>query len=124
MWKWLTNRGSLVLQRVADDQAVVDRRAEVVTGKYRVLYEYLEHRYANVTVLTFAQIEDLLGFGLPQRARTYPAWWTLGVTDVEGAPHADAWTLAGRTATPNLQSRTVTFERTHTAKPGLRDSAV
>jgi hypothetical protein len=124
MWKWLTNRGSIALQRAADDLAVIDRRPEVVPGKYRVLYEYLEHRYANVTVLTFAQIEDLLGFGLPQLARTHHAWWTLGATNVEGTPHADAWTLAGRTATPNLQARTVTFERTSTAKPGLHDSAV
>ena len=82
-----------------------------------VLYEYLEHRYADVTVLTFAQIEDLLGFGLPQLARTYDAWWTPGATNEEGTPHADAWTLAGRTATPNLQARTVTFERAYTAKP-------
>ncbi len=34
-------------------------------GEYKSLYEYLEHRYANTVVLTFAQIEDLLGFTLP-----------------------------------------------------------
>ena len=34
-------------------------------GTYQSLYEYLEHRYANTVVLTFAQIEDLLGFPLP-----------------------------------------------------------
>ena len=28
-------------------------------GKYKSLYEYLENRYANTVVLTFAQIEDL-----------------------------------------------------------------
>ena len=31
-------------------------------GKYKSLYQYLENRYANRVVLTFAQIEDLLGF--------------------------------------------------------------
>src|SRR5687768_3398206 len=124
MWKWLTGWGSVALQKAVDHQAAVDQRTEVVSGKYGVLYSYLEHRYADVTVLTFAQIEDLLGFGLPQLARTNHAWWTLGVTQVEGTPHADAWTLAGRTATPNLHARTVTFERTSTAKPGLHDSAV
>ena len=31
-------------------------------GKYKALYEYLDNRYANTVVLTFAQIEDLLGF--------------------------------------------------------------
>jgi hypothetical protein len=121
MWKWLTDRSSLAMQRAVDDQAVVDRRTEVASGKYGVLYRYLEHRYADVTVLTFGQIEDLLGFALPQRARTYQAWWTLGA-NVEGAPHADAWTLAGRTASPNLQSRVVIFTRTSRVRPGRRSS--
>ena len=92
-----------------------------MSGKYGVLYRYLEHRYADVVVMTFAEIEDLLGFALPQLARTYQAWWTLGA-NVEGAPHADAWMFAGRTASPNLQSRTVIFTRTSTRRPGLRSS--
>jgi len=120
MWRWLTGWGSVAVER-ADEQAVIDERTEVVSGKYGVLYRYLEHRYADVIVLTFGQIEDLLGFGLPQRARTYQEWWTLGA-NVEGAPHADAWTLAGRTASPNLQSRTVIFTRTSTMRPGRRSS--
>jgi hypothetical protein len=121
MWKWLTGWGSVALQKAVDHQPAIDQRTEVVSGKYGVLYSYLEHRYADVTVLTFAQIEDLLGFSLPQLARTYQAWWTLGA-NVEGAPHADAWTLAGRTATPNLKSRTVSFERVPSLRPGFRSS--
>jgi hypothetical protein len=120
MLKWLTGWRPIV-DRAAGDQAVIDQRAEVVAGKYGVLYRYLEHRYADVVVLTFAQIEDLLGFSLPQLARTYQPWWTLGA-NVQGAPHADAWTLAGRTANPNLQSRTVMFTRTSVRRPGLRSS--
>ena len=121
MWKWLTGWGSVAVQKAVDHQAAIDQRTEVVSGKYGVLYSYLEHRYADVTVLTFAQIEDLLGFSLPQLARTYQAWWTLGA-NVEGAPHAHAWTLAGRTATPNLTSKTVSFERVPSLRPGLRPS--
>jgi len=121
MWKWLTGWGTITLHRAADDQATIDQRREVVSGKYGVLYRYLEHRYADVVVMTFAEIEDLLGFALPQLARTYQAWWTLGA-NVEGAPHADAWMFAGRTASPNLQSRTVIFTRTSTRRPGLRSS--
>jgi hypothetical protein len=120
MLKWLTGWRPTA-DRAAGDQAVIDQRAEVVAGKYGVLYRYLEHRYADVVVLTFAQIEDLLGFSLPQLARTYQPWWTLGA-NVQGAPHADAWTLAGRTASPNLQSRTVMFTRTSVRRPGLRSS--
>ena len=121
MWKWLMDRGSIAFQKAADDEAALDLRTNVVSGKYGVLYRYLEHRYADVVVLTFGQIEDLLGFALPQLARTRPAWWTLGA-NVEGAAHADAWTLAGRTAAPNLQARVVIFTRTSAVRPGLRSS--
>lgn len=79
-------------------------------GKYRILSKYLEDRYADTVVLTFQQIEDLLGFALPDRARTDPAWWT---TAAEGGADrfSDAWTLASRTAKANLPAGTVVFER-------------
>jgi hypothetical protein len=79
-----------------------------VPGEYRALYTYLEHRYASVVVLTFEQIEALLGFALPTAARTERGWWT---DIVETHPHSAAWTGAGRTASPNLAARNITFER-------------
>ena len=79
-----------------------------VPGEYRALYTYLEHRYASVVVLTFEQIESLLGFALPTPARTEREWWT----DILDTPrHSAAWTGAGRTAAPNLGAGTITFER-------------
>ena len=75
-----------------------------------MLYEYLEHRYADRVVLTFQQVEDLLGFTLPDRARQEPGWWSdtgLGPDD----SGSNAWTLARRSAQPNLRARTVAFER-------------
>ena len=80
-------------------------------GKYRFLYEYLEHRYANTVVLTFGQIEDLLGFTLPDLARTSQEWWTIAEITTTEAHCSDAWTLASRTAKPNLMAQTVAFER-------------
>ena len=80
-------------------------------GKYRWLYEYLENRYANTVVLTFGQIEDLLGFTLPDLARTDQDWWTTTDLITAEAQYSDAWTLASRTAKPNLLARTVLFER-------------
>ena len=47
-----------------------------VPREYQALYTYLEHRYASVVVLTFEQIEALLGFALPALACTEPEWWT------------------------------------------------
>lgn len=79
-----------------------------VPGEYRALYTYLERRYASVVVLTFEQIEALLGFALPTLARTEREWWT-DILDTQR--HSAAWTGAGRTAAPNLGARTITFER-------------
>ena len=80
-------------------------------GPYRILYEYLEKRFADTTVLTFQQLQDLLGVALPASALTDPAWWAdtgLGASDTLWS---DAWTLAGRTARPNLRAGTVLFDR-------------
>ena len=80
-------------------------------GKYKGLYEYLENRYANTVVLTFAQIEDLLGFTLPDSARVDQKWWATKDPNDAPHPHSRSWTLASRTATPNLQAQSVVFER-------------
>jgi len=80
-----------------------------VPAEYLSLYTYLEHRYASTVVLTFEQMEALLGFALPEAARMERDWWTGAA--VRTAPHSDAWTVARRTATPNLSARTVAFER-------------
>jgi len=82
-----------------------------MVGKYILLYKYLENRYANTVVLTFAEIEDLLGFALPEQARFHAEWWS-GAEGTATQPHySDSWVLASRTAVPNLPARIVTFER-------------
>ena len=80
-------------------------------GPYRVLYEYLEKRYADTTVLTLQQIQDLLGVALPDSALTDPAWWSNTGKGASDVLWSDAWTLAHRTARPNLAAKTVIFER-------------
>jgi hypothetical protein len=80
-------------------------------GEYQLLHKYLRDRYANRVVLTFAEIEDLLGFALPASARLQQEWW--GGTDpvAHQSPQVDSWTLASRTATVNLVAQSVVFER-------------
>jgi hypothetical protein len=78
-------------------------------GAYSPLYGYLEHRYAVTVVLSFFDIEALLGFPLPDAARKSDGWWT-GPT-LAGDRHAEAWVAAHRTAKPNLAARTVAFDR-------------
>jgi hypothetical protein len=81
-----------------------------VAAPYAALHAYLKGRYADTVVLTFAEIEDLLGVALPDAARSSKEWWS---NDGDGNPSAQSrvWTQAGRRATPNLFARTVAFER-------------
>lgn len=80
-----------------------------VPSEYRAFHDYLERRYATTVVLTFLDIEALLGFSLPNAARIDRAWWTGAVIGADR--HSEAWAAARRTATPNLSAQTVAFER-------------
>ena len=73
------------------------------------LYTYLERRYAVTVVLTFEQIEALLGFAPPSPAFADAEWWTGPC--VANDRHAAAWTAARRSAVPHLSARIVEFER-------------
>ena len=102
---WLTT--SVAERRTA--VVPVQRPQPRVPAEYLALYTYLEHRYASTVVLTFEQIEALLGFALPDAARMERDWWTAAALRMGW--HSDAWTMAKRTAAPNLSARTVAFER-------------
>lgn len=80
-----------------------------VPSEYRAFYDYLDRRYATTVVLTFLDIEALLGFSLPNAARSDRSWWTGTVIGADR--HSEAWAAARRTATPNLAAQTVAFER-------------
>ena len=80
-----------------------------VSAPYRALHTYLRARFADTVVLTFAEIEDLLGWTLPEAARVRTEWWDND--DAESSPQSRAWTQASRTATVRLFARTVVFDR-------------
>ena len=118
MWKWIRRRKLIARPLTPSDPPAVEhllgvalRRTGKVSGKYAPLHEYLANRYADSVVLTFGQIEDLLGSALPDNARARHEWWTGTDRDAAKSSCSDAWILAGRTATPNLLARTVAFER-------------
>lgn len=83
-----------------------------VPAEYLALHKYLDGRYADTVVLTFGQIEDLLGFTLPAPARLQEEWWANADADSTPSPQCRSWTQASRTAKPNLLAQTVVFERT------------
>jgi hypothetical protein len=80
---------------------------------YKPLGDYLQRRFADRVVLTFAQIEDLLGFVLPDAARVTDAWWLEGSAALT-SPQSTSWIGAARTATVNRTARTVIFDRRST----------
>jgi len=107
MLNWLTRRKAV--GELHRERAVA--APPVMSGRYVLLYKYLQNRYADTVVLTFGQIESLLGFSLPDQARVNQHWWTNAEPPAAGANYSDSWILARRNATANLLARTVVFER-------------
>ena len=110
MWDWLKRHGSTASPAAVAEPIPPKHDGARMAGKYRELHKYLADRYSNTVVITFSQIEDLVGFPLPDRARTDREWWTAAPSTTE-LQHAQAWTQAGMTASPNLLARNVVFER-------------
>ena len=112
MLEWLRRRWLPAPSRRQDSVAPPRARGNErqMSGSYTLLHTYLDTRFADTVVLTFAQIEDVVGFALPAEARLQPEWWTDARRDA--APHhSDSWTLARRTAVPNLTAKIVSFAR-------------
>jgi hypothetical protein len=107
MLNWMKRRGpTSYLPRERDAEP-----RPATSGKYPFLYKYLHDRYADTVVLTFEQIESLLGCALPDQARLNQQWWSNGAGTPAGAQYADCWISARRVATPDLRGQTVAFER-------------
>lgn len=60
---------------------------------------------AEDAVLSFTQIEEVIGRPLPDRARSKPDWWH----SVPRQPQSRAWLRADRRAEADLSAETVTF---------------
>ena len=111
MLDWMKRRIAMAHRQPDAEVEPAKPMGRVMSGNYLSLYNYLVKRYANTVVLTFAEIEDLLGFALPDLARLRQEWWTNAVPSTAGSSYADSWILASRTARPNLLAQTVVFER-------------
>lgn len=99
-----------------DDEATYTRskaQSDAVPAVYLPLHKYLKNRYADIVVLAFGEIEDLLGCPLPEAARLQPSWWTNAAAGAAPSAQARSWTQADRTANANLKAQRVVFERRH-----------
>jgi hypothetical protein len=115
MLSWIKRRRSTVQDQPQPDTNAANAPQRCVTppSPYVSLFKYLDGRYADRVVLTFGQIEDLLGFSLPDLARLSADWWTNPDPNTTRPRFADSWLLANRTAQPNLVALTVVFDRAY-----------
>jgi len=107
MMNWMKRRGpTTYLHREPDVET-----PPALPGTSLPLYKYLKDRYADTVVLTFEQIESLLGCALPGQARLNQGWWTNAEGTAAEPNYSATWVLARRVATPNLLAKIVVFER-------------
>lgn len=78
--------------------------------KYEPLLRFLQERSDGSSLrLSFAEIDEILGFRLPRSARDHQAWWS---NTRQGHSHAAAWLDAGwKTAMLDLPGEQVTFAK-------------
>lgn len=77
---------------------------------YDPLREYLSQQAAIELVLTFEQIEDILGFALP-RAAQRATWWEKERSPENARPHRDAIRDGGYEATRLSDGQGVRFRK-------------
>ena len=82
-------------------------------GKYAPLFRHLRALEAHRWRVTFADIESILGFALPDSARIHRPWWANQTGG--GHSHALAWQAAGwRTSRVDLLAESLVFLRLET----------
>jgi hypothetical protein len=83
--------------------------SQLDAAKWVPLYQYLKLKRARnqELALSFRQIEDVLGDGLPKPARKYPEWWD----NDDAHEQARAWLESGwRVRDVDLPAERVIFE--------------
>lgn len=76
-------------------------------SKYDGLTEYLRAQPRIPFVVSFRQIEEIVGQELPASAAKHRPWWA----NRRGSPHANSWLNAGwKTADVQVEGRKLRFE--------------
>jgi hypothetical protein len=79
--------------------------------KYQALQSHLIRRNGRPEMLTFEDIEEIIGKSLPQSATKHRSFWANDNQDHH--PHARAWMGAGyKVAYVDREQKVVRFERT------------
>ena len=89
---------------VAQPKAAV--QLDKVSAKYRGLAEYLLSSNETRITLSYSQIEEILGFALPDTARKFKqSYWA----NTETHSYASSWMAVGYKTRVDVESDTVTF---------------
>ena len=86
-------------------------REAAARGKYAPLYRHLLAMAGPDWRTSFAEVEAVLGFRLPDSARLHRPWWANSAKG-NGHSHALAWQAAGwKTGRVDLDTETLVFAR-------------
>ena len=86
-------------------------RRTVERSRYAPLYRHLRARTGREWQVSFAELEEVLGFRLPESALVHRSWWS-NQRNGGGHGHSLAWQAAGwKTRAVDLEEKTLVFER-------------
>ena len=81
---------------------------ECANSKYKALSEFLYEGWEKRIVLTYNQLEEILGFSLPASAHNLPqSYWA----NTEYHTYAKSWLKLGYKAKVDAENKKVVFER-------------
>lgn len=81
---------------------------ECANGKYKALSEFLYESWDKRIVLSYEQLEEILGFALPASAHNLPqSYWA----NTEYHTYAKSWLKLGYKAKVEVENKKVVFER-------------
>jgi hypothetical protein len=85
-------------------------------GKYEPLTEFLHKQGASRIVMTFSDIERIVGFKLPRSAKEHRAWWS---NNPSNSVMTKAWLNAGyQSEQVDMSGRKLVFSRAENARVG------
>lgn len=82
--------------------------AECANSKYKALSEFLYESWEKRIILSYAELESILGFSLPTSAHNLPqSYWA----NTEYHTYAKSWLKLGYKAKVDTENKKVIFER-------------
>lgn len=107
--KMLENKVNVLEEKIENTTTPKPQTAmqlDKVSSKYRGLTEYLLSSNETKVTLSYSQIEEILGFNLPNTARKFKqAYWA----NTETHSYASSWMAVGYKTRVDVDNDTVTF---------------